>query len=131
MRTPLRQPENATNPKSPEATQAVVERYCDLLKARRYSDAHQLWSGDTLSDAEFARHWAGYGKLEDCSVDKPGAAEGAAGSIYTTVFVELFFNGGLTKLSGALTLRRINDVPGSTEEQRSWHITKSDLKPAD
>jgi hypothetical protein len=31
---------------------------------------------------------------------------------------------------GEATLRRVNDVPGSTPEQRAWHIYKIDLKPA-
>ena len=27
-----------------------------------------------------------------------------------------------------IILRRVNDVPGSTEEQRRWHIERIDLK---
>jgi len=36
-------------------------------------------------------------------------------------------NGAPFNLVGPVTLRRVNDVPGSTEEQRRWHIAKSEL----
>ena len=130
-RTPLGRPENAVDPKSPEAAYGLVEQYCDLLKAGQYLEAHHLWSGDASTDDEFAQRWTGYGKLDRCSIARPGALEGAAGSIYTTVAVEFFFRGGLVKRSGSLTLRRVNDVPGSSQEERRWHIVKADLQPVD
>ena len=30
---------------------------------------------------------------------------------------------------GPMTLRRVNDVPGSTAEQRRWHIAESGVRP--
>jgi hypothetical protein len=30
-------------------------------------------------------------------------------------------------MTGPVTLRRVNDVPGSTEDQRRWHIVKMEL----
>ena len=119
------------DPESGEAAKALVESYCDLLKREKYVEAHRLWSGDTLSDRQFARQLTGYGQLEACVVDEAGAHEGAAGSVYTSVPLELFFSGGRVRLSGSLTLRRANDVPGSTEEQRHWHIVRSELQPVD
>jgi hypothetical protein len=130
-RTPLAEPKDAIDPKSGRGARAVVERFCEMLKGRRYDAAHRLWSGDASTDAEFVRHWAGYGKLEGCAIHEAGQLEGAAGSIYTSVPAEFFFKGGLVKLSGSLTLRRVNDVPGSTEEQRRWHIVKSDFEAVD
>lgn len=126
-RTPLGHPASGIDPKSPEAARAVVERYCALLKAGRFDEAHELWLGDNRSHATFAASWARYGKVERCAVGGVGRLEGAAGSIYTTVAVEILFNGG-DRLSGPLTLRRTNDVPGSTDEQRRWHIVQSGLK---
>ena len=116
---------------SADAARAVVETYCNLLKRRQYADAHRLWSGDTLNDRQFARQLTGYGQLEACVIDEANALEGAAGSVYTSVPLEFFFNGGSVRLSGSLTLRRVNDVPGSTEEQRHWHIVRSELQPVD
>jgi hypothetical protein len=58
--------------------------------------------------------------------------EGAAGSSYVTIPLKV--TGGLTKgggfvLEGPVTMRRVNDVDGSTAEQRRWHIESSGLKP--
>ena len=32
-------------------------------------------------------------------------------------------------MKGPVTLRRVNDVPGSTAEQRRWHISQSGIRP--
>jgi hypothetical protein len=129
-RTPLGQPASAIDPKSSRAAHALVQRYCELLKAGRFAEAHRLWLGDHLTDAEFGARWSSHGEAERCTASSVGPLEGAAGSVYTTVPVELSFNDGAT-LSGPLTLRRVNDVPGSTDEQRRWHIVKSDIQQLD
>jgi hypothetical protein len=57
--------------------------------------------------------------------------EGAAGSSYVDIPFRLYgklTSGGPFDLAGMVTLRRVNDVPGSSEEQRRWHIYKSDLE---
>jgi nucleoid-associated protein YgaU len=120
------------DPNSPEAAVDVVGQFANLLKAKRYAEAHRLWSGDTRSDADFAKRFAGY-EFEGVAVGKPGRMEGAAGSIYIEVPLQLFIaNGDYTgSLTGKMTLRRVNDVPGSTADQRRWHIVKADLRPAD
>lgn len=120
------------DPKSPQAAADVVAEYGGLLKARRYTQAHRLWSGDATSDAGFAARFSGY-NIEGAAVGAPGAPEGAAGSIYIEVPLQLFFTSGrdMGALSGNVTLRRVSDVPGSSREQRRWHIVKTDLQPAD
>jgi len=123
---------DASDPKSPEAARALVERYADLLKQGRFKDAHRLWSGDTLTDQQFAAKWQRYGKVDGATVDALGELQGAAGSIYAEVPIKLSGTtrqGQLFSLSGTITLRRVNDVPGSTEEQRRWHIVKTELQP--
>jgi hypothetical protein len=52
--------------------------------------------------------------------------EGAAGSIYITVPIVLYgtLDGKKLHRSGNVILRRVNDVPGSTEAQRRWHIER-------
>lgn len=122
----------AVDPKSPAAAADVVAEFAALLKARRYTQAHRLWSGDSTSDSSFAARFAGY-KIEGAAVGEPGTPEGAAGSIYIEVPLQLFFTSGrdIGSLSGTATLRRVNDVPGSSPEQRRWHIVKTDLQPAD
>jgi hypothetical protein len=131
---PLAEPKGSIDLRSAEGARNVVERYCALLKTARYKQAHALWSGDSLTDAQFERGWIRYGKVEGCPIYEVGQLEGAAGSIYVEVSLQFFISrddGGTTKLSGPLTLRRVNDVPGSTEEQRRWHIMKADLQPVD
>jgi hypothetical protein len=110
----------------------VVAQFANLLKAKRYAEAHRLWSGDTVSDANFAKRFAGY-EFEGAAIGKPGRVEGAAGSLYVDVPLRLFFAKGdySGSLTGKMTLRRVNDVPGSTAEQRRWHIVRADLNPAD
>jgi hypothetical protein len=122
----------AADPKSAEAAAGVVARFAELLKARRYVDAHRLWSGDSASDRDFAARFSGY-SIEGAAVGAPGPLEGAAGSIYVEVPLQLFFTSGGTtgSLTGPVTLKRVNDVSGSTEEQRRWHIVKTELQPAD
>ena len=122
------------DPMGLQAAKQLVETYADLLVKGRFDAAHDYWAGDSLSDAQFADKWRAYGRFKGAAVDDPGLPEGAAGSIYVDVPLQLF---GTTRsghdfsLSGKLTLRRVNDVPGSTEEQRRWHIHSSELAPVD
>lgn len=122
----------AVDPKSAEGAADVVARFATLLQSRRYKEAHRLWSGDTASDSAFAATFSGY-RFQGAALGKPGPLEGAAGSIYVEVPLQLFFTTGrdIGSLSGTVTLRRVNDVPGSTDAQRRWHIVKTDLHPAD
>lgn len=112
-----------------------LQEYCDAVATKRYRDAYALWSdngratGMTL--AQFSDSFAKYAAY-DCHMGEPGGTEGAAGSIYVTV--PLRVTGALTRgggflLEGPVTMRRVNDVPGSTAEQRRWHISASGLKP--
>ena len=84
-----------------------------------------------MIEARFAAAYDKYATIHS-EVGRPTDMEGAAGSSYITVPFRLYGtlrSGGPFNLVGSLTLRRVNDVPGSTEAQRHWHIEKSDLKP--
>lgn len=112
-----------------------LQEYCDAVATKRYGEAYAYWgeggkrSGLTLE--QFRASFAKYGAY-DCHIGKPGDAEGAAGSSYITIPLQV--TGVLTKgggfvLQGPITMRRVNDVDGSTAEQRRWHIESSSLKP--
>ena len=110
-------------------------QYCDAVATKRYRDAYALWSDNGrasgMSLAQFGDSFAKYAAY-DCHIGEPGDPEGAAGSIY--VIVPLRVTGALTRgggfvLEGPVTMRRVNDVPGSTAEQRRWHISASGLAP--
>lgn len=83
------------------------------------------------AEAEFIAAYDKYGEIHS-EVGAPGQSEGAAGSIYIEVPFRLYGtlkDGKPFNLVGPITLRRVNDVDGSTEEQRQWHIVRSGLKP--
>ena len=118
----------------------VVQIYYALLGEHRYEDAWQLWaqSGQNndqrsgMSADAFAASFAQY-ESYDANIGAPGAIEGAAGSLFVSVPVVIFGrrkNGEEVHELGEATLRRVNDVPGSTEEQRQWHLFKIYTKPS-
>ena len=134
-KTPLQEPNGPIDYKSAEAAGQVVQRYGGLLEQRKFADARRLWSNggeaSGLSEAQFVAAYDKYATIHS-EVGRPAGMEGAAGSSYITVPFRLYGtlkSGGPFNLAGPLTLRRVNDVPGSTDAQRHWHIEKSDLKP--
>jgi len=134
-RTPLEEPSGPIDPRSAEGAGQVVQRYGGLLEQRKFAEARLLWGdggrSSGLTEAQFVDAYDKYASIHS-EVGKPTDMEGAAGSSYITVPFRLYGtlkSGGEFNMVGPLTLRRVNDVPGSTEEQRRWHIEKSGLKP--
>jgi hypothetical protein len=133
-RTPLEEPKGSIDPKSAEGAGQVMQRFGGLLEQRKFADAYRLWSDNGrasgLSEAQFVVAYDKYAEIHS-EVGKPGDSEGAAGSIYIDVPFRLYGklkSGAAFNQIGTVTLRRVNDVPGSTEEQRRWHIYKMDLQ---
>ena len=125
-RTPL--PEGPIDPKSAQGAGQVLQQYFALLEAGKESQADKLWSGSG-APAEFSNRLAQYREIH-ANIGAPGDPEGAAGSIYVDVPVQLYGrlkDGKEFNARGTMTLRRVNDVPGSTEEQRRWHIYRADF----
>jgi hypothetical protein len=121
--------------KTPAAAKQVLDDYFAALATRQYRKAYRMWSGNGaatgMTEAEFAASFAKY-KIYDGRAFKAGDTEGAAGSIYIEFPVTvtgILAKGGGFHLSGPMTLKRVNDVDGSTAEQRRWHISSSGLKP--
>jgi hypothetical protein len=134
-RAPLQEPKGPIDFKSAEAAGQVVQRYGGLLEQRKFAEARRQWGNggqaSGLTEAQFVAAYDKYATIHS-EVGRPTDMEGAAGSSYITVPFRLFGTlktGGPFNLAGPLTLRRVNDVPGSTDAQRHWHIEKSDLKP--
>ena len=127
-------PTPASEQSSAAATK-VASAYFAALSARRYHDAYRLWGGrgaaSGMSEAQFRAHYARY-RTFHAVLQRPGGTEGAAGSSFIEIPVTAIgrlVRGGAFRLAGSLTLRRVNDVDGSSAEQRRWHIAASDLKP--
>jgi hypothetical protein len=132
-RTPVSEaPFTAT---SAQGAADVVQTYFALVETRRYGEAWRLWSsggqaGGPTAPA-FAARFADYDSYHGL-VGAPGRVEGAAGSLYVEVPVQVYGrrkDGEEFHQGGAAVLRRSNDVAGSTAEQRLWRITEIRLRP--
>jgi hypothetical protein len=119
-RTPLGEPNHAIDPKSIEAARQVVQRFGALIEHNRLDEAERLW-GSADSAAAFVKELRPSTHLD---VGEAGEPEGAAGSVYTVVPV--VFYADRFRRSAKVVLRRVNDVPGSSDEQRHWHIERID-----
>lgn len=133
-RTPVA--EGTIDPKSAQGAGQVLQRFGGLLEQRHFAEAYRLWSdggrASGQSEAEFAAAYDQYAEIRS-EVGAPGPMEGAAGSAFVDIPFRLYGklkSGEPFNLAGTITLRRVNDVPGSTEEQRRWHIYRSELKPS-
>lgn len=107
-----------------------VGGYAALLQAHDFDKAYKLLDPSmNVTSKQFEQKLAPY-KTIHAAVRKIGPVEGAAGSLYDTVQLMLTGekkDGTPYTLTGPLTLRRINNVTGSTPEQRQWRIYKMDL----
>ena len=130
-RTPLAEPKGPIDPKSAEAAGQVVQHYGALIEQRRFEEAEKLWNSAAAA-SQLRAQLAPYPEIH-LQVGKPGKPEGAAGSIYMTVpavFYGKDQTGAPLRVTADVILRRVNDVTGSTEAQRRWHIERVDWKKA-
>lgn len=122
-RTPLIEPKGPIDPKRAEAAGQVMQSLGALVEQKKFGEAEALWE-DSKAASAFTDRFDDYREIH-AQVGKPGNMEGAAGSIYVSVPISLYGTtsaGAPFKCAGEATLRRVNDVPGSTESQRRWHI---------
>ena len=121
---------------SDTSAQGAVRRaqeYCDALATRRFGDAYDLWADDGrasgLTLGEFTEKFTNV-KVSDCQLAEAGEMQGAAGSIYVevpAVIRGVTGAGRPLRLEGPIVLKRVNDVPGSTLEQRAWRIARAEF----
>jgi hypothetical protein len=130
-KTRLAEPKGAIDPKSVEAAGQVVQHYAALIEQKRFAEAAKLW-GSADSASQFESQLRGNAETH-VEIGKPGDSEGAAGSIYVTEPVTFYGKdkgGAAFRRAADVILRRVNDVPGSTEAQRRWHIDQIEWKGA-
>ncbi len=132
-RTPIS--EGPIDPQSPQGAGQLLQRFGGLLEQRSFAGAYRLWAdggrASGLTEAQFIAAYDKYAEIHS-EVGAPEDAEGAAGSIYVDIPFRLYgrLKGGEPfNQVGPVTLRRVNDVPGSTAEQRQWHIYRSEMQP--
>jgi hypothetical protein len=122
--TPL-QP--TVDPKSSEAAEELVGSFVKLLDTGKFDEAYMLLGTGAPPRKQFDSDFSRYSDLH-VTAGKAGDQEGAAGSIYLSVPLTVSgkLDGKTTSRSATAILRRVNDVPGSTEAQRHWHIERID-----
>ena len=127
--------EGPIDPKSGQGAGQVLQSYAALLEQGRFDEAWRLWTGDGagsgLSRPGFEQAYSKYAEIH-AEIGAPGPVEGAAGSAYVEIPVRFYGrrkDGPSFNSPGSVTLRRANDVPGSTAEQRRWHIYRIDVQP--
>jgi hypothetical protein len=124
-RTPLAEPKGAIDPKSAEAAGQVVQSYGALIEQKKWREAEKLW-GDAGAASKLTAQLKADSEAH-LQIGKPGDMEGAAGSSYVTVPVVFYgkqASGAAFHRKAHIIMRRVNDVPGSTEAQRRWHIER-------
>ena len=133
-RTPVS--EGAFTPESAQGAANVVQTYFALIGAKKYDEAWKLWSdggkASGMTAQAFAASFDKYSSY-NAEIGAPGEIEGAAGSLYVQVPVVIYGrlkSGEEVHMNGPVSLRRVNNVPGSTEEQRRWRIAETALKPS-
>jgi len=123
-------PPTPASERSVAAAVQVVRNYYSAVSRHDYRAAYRLWHGGQ----SYTRFRQGYAQTARVTVTPipPFDAEGAAGSIYVEIRVKVeavLRSGAHQHFAGSYTLRRVNDVEGSTAAQRRWHIESAHLKP--
>lgn len=126
-RTPVA--EAPFTPDSAQGAANVLQTYYALIEQGDYDAAYALRSpsADGPSAAEFAASFERYAEYH-AQIGAPSSIEGAAGSLYVEVPVQIYGrlkDGKPFSSAGTVTLRRSNDIPGATAKQRSWRIYTS------
>ncbi len=136
-RTPIS--EAPYTPTSPQGAANQMQIYFALIGEKKFDEAWELWNGEPtdganasgLTKAEFIADMNRYYQYS-AQVGAPGLTDGAAGSIYIAVPVQIYGRlktGEAFHHRGDATLKRVNDVDGSSERQRQWHINKIETTP--
>lgn len=124
----------ATEPASDLDIDALQERedpakllqfYANAVEAERWEAAAAAWSSDADVTAETLI--ANYGGSGTRLAIGKGDMDSAAGTQYYEAPVTVQAGDGHDAFSGTIVLRRINDMPGASEEQLSWRIERSSL----
>lgn len=106
----------------------IVQRYFALLEAGEIADAIRLRRAGTVDPTAFPR---GFGKYQEyhARIGAPGKVEGAAGLLFVEVPVQIYgrlASGVEVNKTGAVRLKRSNDVPRTGSDQLEWRITSAE-----
>lgn len=122
-----------TNGDSIGEPSAIVRDYYAAIRAHDFLRAYRMWETSGQRGARsYAQFEAGFDSTEtvDAKVGAPGRVEGAAGSRFVTVPVQIdarLRNGSRQHFTGTYTLRRVV-VPGASAAQRRWHLYAASIR---
>lgn len=126
-------PRECGSPGEAEQAADTVRLYYDAINARDYPVAYAQWGDDGAASgkpyADFVRGFADTASVRVSAREQP--VEGGAGSLYATVPVTVdavLADGRRQHFVGEYVVRRVNDVDGSSTEQRRWHLQSAKLK---
>ncbi|MEO8365777.1 MAG: hypothetical protein ABI538_06165 [Pseudoxanthomonas sp.] len=117
---------------SPATAARVIIDYYAAINARDYARAYALWSDKGAASGQSFEHFSGgYANTRSvkASVGEPFDEEGAAGSRYIQVPVELKAlqqDGSERNYRGRFTLRAVM-ADGASKEQRRWHLASAEM----
>ncbi|HEY9646125.1 MAG TPA: hypothetical protein V6C88_07145 [Chroococcidiopsis sp.] len=121
-------PQSTDNATLQQEAVALIHDYYRAIARRDYAHAYADWEGDgSASQQSFEQFRQGFANTASVAVEvgTPGQLDGAAGSTYIEIPVTITAvttSNVPQRFRGSYVLRRVNDVPGSTAEQRQWHI---------
>lgn len=144
---PAKQTPSPRTPPTPEPTSSasrsgadsvgdpveIVRDYYGAIRAHDFLRAYEMWDLAGQSNRKsFAQFEAGFDSTEsvDVRTGVPGRVEGAAGSRFITVPVEIdsrLRDGTHQRFTGTYTLRRVV-VPGASAAQRRWHLYAANIR---
>ncbi|MCT2398372.1 hypothetical protein [Novosphingobium mangrovi (ex Huang et al. 2023)] len=102
----------------------LLRYYTNALRVGDWIDAARAWSLDAQMTPEKLQAEFGGQASPKIAVGK-GDTEGAAGSLYYEAPIVVDFADGRPSKRGTIVLRRVNDVPGASEEQLNWRIERT------
>ena len=118
---------------TPAAARQVVVDYYTAIDAGDYAKAYALWSDKGAASGQTFEHFSGgYANTKSvhATVGEPTDEEGAAGSRYIQVPVELSAlqrDGSERRYRGRFTLRTVV-ADGASQEQRRWHLASAEMQ---
>ncbi|MDF5718657.1 MAG: hypothetical protein PUP93_33520 [Rhizonema sp. NSF051] len=119
----------SVQPSESDAVQ-VIRDYYSAINRRDYKQAYSILSGATQQSFEQFKQGFANTKTTTVKIGKPGEIDGAAGSLNIEIPVSITAttkNGTRQSFRGSYVLRRVNNVPGSTAQQRRWHISSAKI----
>ena len=118
--------EGPIDPNSAQGAGQVLQLFAALLEQKRFGEAR------ALGEEDFTTAFANDAEIH-AEIGAPGQMEGAAGSSYVEIPLRFYgkhVDGTGFSQAATATLRRVNDVPGSTAAQRRWRIYRLEMQPA-